>query len=79
MKEGIIYRCLINRCIEKLKKMFPEAKFIVFGSQVSGAISPGSDLDIAMDIYVVSAGVYSERSLESGSLEYIAATEGIAV
>lgn len=34
------------RAMEKLKQSFPEARFIVFGSQATGKASTGSDLDL---------------------------------
>jgi len=36
----------IVRAIEKLKLTFPEARFIVFGSQATGNASTDSDLDL---------------------------------
>lgn len=36
----------IVRAIEKLKQTFPEARFIVFGSQATGNASTDSDLDL---------------------------------
>ncbi|ADK82459.1 nucleotidyltransferase domain-containing protein [Sediminispirochaeta smaragdinae] len=36
----------IVKAIEKLKQIFPEARFIVFGSQATGNASTDSDLDL---------------------------------
>ena len=97
----------IVQAIQKLKQAFPEARFIVFGSQATGNTNKDSDLDLcavfpslskdpfdliydirvearkylslAMDIFVLSEPDFTTRSQQNGSLEYIIATEGIAV
>lgn len=42
MKENIIL------IVEKLKQAFPEARFIVFGSQATGLATQESDLDLCV-------------------------------
>ena len=36
----------IPQAIERLKKTFPDARFIVFGSRATGKVNSGSDLDL---------------------------------